>query len=152
MTREEVKNLLPVMQAFAEGKEIQYVNSEGRVSDKETMFDDVSYAFRYRIKPEPTYRPFRNTKECWAEMQKHQPFGWIMHKGHRYQIISMTDNATGVFFEDECDNPTITKYLNKGWTLMERCNYFPFTKYLNEGWTFVDGTPFGIKEDGTKTE
>lgn len=75
MTREEIKNLLPVMQAFADGKEIQYVNSEGRVSDKETMFDDVSYAFRYRIKPEPTYRPFRNVEECWAEMQKHQPFG-----------------------------------------------------------------------------
>lgn len=132
MTREEIKNLLPVMQAFADGKEIQYVNSEGRVSDKETMFDDVSYAFRYRIKPEPTYRPFRNVEECWAEMQKHQPFGWLMHKEYRYQITSMTANF-GVFCDNGGDNLTLTGY-------------------LHDGWTFADGTPFGMKEDGTKTE
>lgn len=125
MTREEVKNLLPVMQAFAEGKEIQYVNSEGRVSDKETMFDDVYYAFRYRIKPEPKYRPFKDTEECWKEMQKHQPFGWLMHNGCRFQI-SMTDNA-GVFIDDGCENLTLTGY-------------------LHDGWTFADGAPFGIKE------
>lgn len=23
---------------------------------------------------------------------------------------------------------------------------------LHDGWTFADGTPFGMKEDGTKTE
>ena len=132
MTREEVKNLLPVMQAFAEGKEIQYVNSEGRVSDKETMFDDVSYAFRYRIKPEPTYRPFRDTEECWEEMQKHQPFGWLMHKGNRYQITSLI-NKDRVFYDTGC-------------------NSFSLTGYLHDGWTFADGTPFGMKEDGTKTE
>ena len=130
MTREEIKNLLPVMQAFADGKEIQYVNSEGRVSDKDTMFDDVSYAFRYRIKPEPTYRPFRNTEECWEEMQKHHPFGWLMHKGYRHQITSMTANF-GVFCDNGCDNG---------------CDNLTLTGYLYDGWTFADGTPFGIKE------
>lgn len=134
MNREEVKNLLPVMQAFAEGKEIQYVNSEGRVSDKESMFDDVCYAFRYRIKPEPTYRPFKDTEECWKEMQKHQPFGWIMHKGHRYQITGLI-NKDRVLYDNGCDNGCDT-----------------LTGYLHGGWTFADGTPFGMKEDGTKTE
>lgn len=89
MNREEVKNLLPVMQAFAEGKEIQYVNSEGRVSDKESMFDDVCYAFRYRIKPEPTYRPFKDIEECWKEMQKHQPFGWIINSYGHFEITGI---------------------------------------------------------------
>lgn len=31
----------------------------------------------YRIKPESKYRPFANAEECWQEMQKHQPFGWV---------------------------------------------------------------------------
>ena len=31
-------------------------------------------------KKEPTYLPFKNKEECWAEMQKHQPFGWVMEK------------------------------------------------------------------------
>lgn len=124
MTREEVKNLLPVMQAFAEGKEIQYVNSEGRVSDKETMFDDVSYAFRYRIKPEPTYRPFRDTEECWEEMQKHQPFGWIKATYGHFEITGI--KKVGVCFG-----------------LGNNCHgyEYTFTNFL-----FADGTPFGIKE------
>ena len=130
MTREEIKNLLPVMQAFADGKEIQYVNSEGRVLDKETMFDDVSYAFRYRIKPEPTYRPFRNTKECWEEMQKHQPFGWIKNSYGHFEI-------TGIKKEGVCFGVV---------------NNFHGYEYLFTDYLFADGTPFGMKEDGTKTE
>ena len=130
MTREEIKNLLPVMQAFADGKEIQYVNSEGRVSDKETMFDDVSYAFRYRIKPEPTYRPFRNTEECWAEMQKHQPFGWIKNSYGHFEI-------TGIKKEGVCFGVV---------------NNFHGYEYLFTDYLLADGTPFGIKEYGTETE
>ena len=130
MTREEIKNLLPVMQAFADGKEIQYVNSEGRVLDKETMFDDISYAFRYRIKPEPTYRPFRNTEECWAEMQKHSPFGWVKKDEYYFQITSIT----------------YAKPFKRVDVLIDEA-VCPSEYYFNEGWTFVDGTPFGIKEE-----
>lgn len=124
MNREEVKNLLPVMQAFAEGKEIQSKALTGNWVD--VTNPDWDTARCYRIKPEPTYRPFRNTEECWAEMQKHQPFGWLMHKEYRYQITSMTANF-GVFCDNGGDNLTLTGY-------------------LHDGWTFADGTPFGIKE------
>ena len=124
MTREEIKNLLPVMQAFADGKEIQYVNSEGRVSDKETMFDDVSYAFRYRIKPEPTYRPFRNVEECWEEMQKHSPFGWIKATHGHFEITGI--KKVGVCFG--------------------LVNNFHGYEYTFTNFLFADGTPFGIKE------
>lgn len=35
----------------------------------------------YRInKPGVNYRPFANEEECWQEMQKHQPFGWVKTK------------------------------------------------------------------------
>lgn len=29
------------------------------------------------VVPEPKYRPFKDAEECWQEMQKHQPFGWV---------------------------------------------------------------------------
>ena len=33
------------------------------------------------IKPKQGYRPFKNAEECWQEMMKHQPFGWVKMKG-----------------------------------------------------------------------
>ena len=38
----------------------------------------------YRIKPETKYRPFKDAEECFEEMKKHQPFGWIKDKLHQY--------------------------------------------------------------------
>lgn len=102
MTREEIKNLLPVMQAFADGKEIQYVNSEGRVSDKETMFPE----------------------ECWEEMQKHSPFGWLINSYGHFEI-------TGIKKEGVCFGVV---------------NNFHGYEYLFTDYLFADGTPFGIKE------
>ena len=76
MNRQEAKELLPIIKAFAEGKTI-------------LVQDDIDWCYlgnesdfnlnpqRYRIKPEPKYRPFANAEECWQEMQKHQPFGWV---------------------------------------------------------------------------
>lgn len=77
MNRSEAKDLLPIIQAFAEGKTIQsrFINGSN------TWWDDNNLSFgdgvEYRIKPEPKYRPFKNKEECWQEMQKHQPFGWV---------------------------------------------------------------------------
>lgn len=127
MTRKEWKEALPIIQAYAEGKTIQFWCEETNIW--QDLREDISFCFGtdYRVKPEPKYRPFKNTEECWEEMQKHQPFGWLMRKGHRYLITSMTDNQ-GVFCVGETDNLSLTGF-------------------LNEGWTFADGTPFGIKED-----
>lgn len=120
-----------MIQAFAEGRTIQVKCETGDVFCEEWEDTETFYPYEtskeYRVKPEPKRRPFRNTEECWQEMQKHQPFGWIMRKGHRYQITSMTDGC-GVFCEDGCDNLTLTGY-------------------LHDGWTFTDGTPFGVKEE-----
>ena len=78
MNRKEAKELLPIIQAFAEGKEIESRCIKG---DKSLWYDDEDPSFdndlEYRIKPEINYRPFKNEEECWQEMQKHQPFGWI---------------------------------------------------------------------------
>ena len=63
MTREEAKQLLPIIQAFAEGKAIESRYIKG---DKPLWYDDEDPNFdddlEYRIKSEPKFRPFKNAK------------------------------------------------------------------------------------------
>lgn len=93
MERKNTKELLPVITAFAEGKEIQFFHC-GVWSDLlSPKFDKEPYL--YRIKPEPKYRPFKSVEECWGEMQKHQPFGWLKSKTslqlNTYEISEYSD-------------------------------------------------------------
>ena len=126
MTKEEVKEMLPVLQAFADGKKIESRCIKG---DKSLWYDDEDPSFdndlEYRIKPEPKYRPFKDAEECWQEMQKHQPFGWLKDKddGHR-TLITVVDN------EDMMALNGIT-----GWDFLSIMNMY----------VFADGTPFGVK-------
>ena len=76
MNRQEAKELLPIIQAFAEGKTILVQDGiDWCYLSNESDFNLNPQ--RYRIKPEPKYRPFKDAEECWQEMQKHQPFGWV---------------------------------------------------------------------------
>ena len=121
MNRQQAKDLLPIIQAFAEGKTIQVQED----IDWCYLGDEIDFNFspqRYRIKPEPKYRPFANADECWQEMQKHQPLGWIKYKETKYLITEVSSMCI-----------TVSK------------NYY--FKEANEVFTFVDGTPFGIKEE-----
>ena len=91
MTRDEVKNLLPILQAFAEGRVIQY-KDQGvwrDITTEEGLFIENAFVNvnDYRIKPEPTYRPFVNAEECLQEMLKHQPFGWLKSKATKDNIL-----------------------------------------------------------------
>ena len=76
MNRQEAKELLPIIQAFAEGRPIEYQDSYEKWIESDIMACDLSPE-NYRIKREPKYRPFKDAEECWQEMQKHQPFGWV---------------------------------------------------------------------------
>ena len=132
MTKEEVKELLPIMQAFAEGDEIQYRNNYNEWIDvktgEELCFTRPSSC--YRIKPEPKYRPFKSQEECWQEMLNHQPFGWIKSNedGH-YAMVTTVDDIEG------------EKYI-----AISGNNLWSFDDTINN-YTFADGTPFGIKEN-----
>ena len=77
MIREQAKELLPIIQAFAEGKTIQFRTNNRSWVDLLDNDIEINALFEYRIKPEPKYRPFKSQEECWNEMLKHQPFGWI---------------------------------------------------------------------------
>ena len=82
MIREQAKELLPIIQAFAEGKTIQYKVKGGWQDIDNPSFNDLPS--EYRIKPEPKYRPFKSSDECWNEMLKHQPFGWLINRDAQY--------------------------------------------------------------------
>lgn len=93
----EIQRLLPIFQAMADGKTIQTKNGNGWIDidgDEEGLNLDslIDYQDCFRIKPEPKYRPFKDAEECWAEMEKHQPFGWMKDKkdGH-HALITAAD-------------------------------------------------------------
>ena len=132
MTREQAKELLPIIQAWAEGKNIQFL-SDGEWHDI-NQADFTCYPDKYRIKPEPKYRPFKNQEECWNEMQKHQPFGFLVSKddGYFYLIVSVQS-------ENDFKDVVIT--------LATEPNTEYSCAYIFEHYIFSDGTPFGIKEE-----
>ena len=125
MTREEAKNLLPIIQAFADGKVIEIFDDEIGWVKKENPKFNLNPDF-YRIKPVPKYRPFKSQEECWNEMLKHQPFGWVRSK----KCKALLWNVTSI----NKDDITII------------CDYYKFHRAL-ECFEFTDGTPFGIREE-----
>ena len=119
MTREEAKVLMPIIQAFAEGKDIEMRSKNPHIQlNGWTKMDEFIFGyFEYRIKPEPKYRPFKDAEECQQEMQKHYPIGYTkLIGGIEYSFITDVDNTI---------------------------NYSDAIKE----YTFADGTPFGIKEE-----
>ena len=123
MTREDAKELLPIIQAFAEGKTIQDWTNDTWKDKEYTSFGELSQS---PIKPQPKYRPFKSQEECWNEMLKHQPFGWIRYDD---SICTIQNIAP--------DGITVTDRIKMSNFYFEEC--FTNTK-------FADGTPFGIEK------
>ena len=125
MNRNQAKQLLPIIQAYVEGKQIQHLYNEWKDVD-ELDIDLAINPELYRIKPEPKYRPFSNAEECWNEMKKHQPFGWVKDKkdGHHALITAVDDDTCGMSLNG-----------NAAWSLSGIMDLF----------TFADDVPFGVK-------
>ena len=131
MNRQQAKELLPIIQAFAEGKQIEKRDvGSFNCEWKETKLPAFNPAVSdYRIKPELKYRPFKDAEECWQEMQKHQPFGWLTNKKDNKKIC--------ILKLDNCNAAHINAY-----DIAVCTNY----KCLYDDWVFIDGTPFGTKK------
>ena len=123
MTREDAKQLLPIIQAFSEGKCIQTKTGSGWVNMENMSFSGKPKA--YRIKPESKYRPFENAEECWQEMLKHQPFGWLNGDKCFYNIVSVS-------------NIDVSMANVSGYIVI-----LNFSDVMEDN-TFADGTPFGV--------
>ena len=136
MTREEAKRRAELYSALAEGKTIQVQNpNEGEWFDvKIETLRSICEEFNYRIKPEPKYRPFKNQEECWNEMLKHQPFGWVKSKKNgRFYCIGEVSWSEGF------GELIITFSTNES---LSRCSDSVYKEC-----TFPDNSPFGIKEE-----
>ena len=126
MTREQAKEMMPIIQAYADGKTIQY-----RVYEEDNEWKDIDrpsfndFPSEYRIKPEPNYRPFKNKEECWNEMLKHQPFGWVRRK----IILSIC---------------LICKVGDNN--LIHVDSAYRDLKEVFQDFEFADGSPFGVKD------
>ena len=136
MDRNQAKEFYPILQAFAEGKVIE-TRTDPNVVGKGledlndwTEMKEIEYwnNTEYRIKPEVKFRPFKDAEECWQEMLKHKPFGWIKGKEGEHRSL-----ITSIIADEE------EVYINgiSGFVLDE----------IMEHYTFVDGTPFGVKEE-----
>lgn len=123
--KEEVKSVMNIIQAFANGKTIQAIDPyEDEWVDQAGLNFKALFEGQYRIKPEHTYRQFKDAEECWQEMQKHKPFGYTYDRfnGIRYCITKVA--TAGVSY----DSPTVISFEEV------------FDKFV-----FADGVPFGIK-------
>lgn len=125
MNKQQAKDMLPIIQALAEGKHIQLKDLIGNWIDVDFINLEICNSKYYRIKSEPKYRPFKDADECWQEMQKHQPFGWVKASHGQFLITGLRKD--GVAFG-----------INDNWQ-----DY----NYMFKSYTFADGTPFGIKEE-----
>lgn len=129
MTIEETKERIAVMQAYVDGKQIQWERSD----DKWVDVSDPSWSIvnNFRIKPEPKYRPFKDADECWQEMLKHEPFGWVRNKFNHNGVIATIICLDG----------------RKEFRIHTNFNYGNTSEDMINSFIFADGTPFGVKED-----
>ena len=128
MNRKEAAELLPFIKAFGEGKdiEIRSKNTHAQLNGWAKMDEFIFGNFEYRIKLEPKYRPFANAEECWTEMLKHQPFGWVKCDKCFYNIVSISNIDVSMA---NVSGDIVTLY---------------FSDVMEDN-TFADGTPFGVK-------
>ena len=123
MKVQELIDAAKVMEAYANGKKIQFLDEYNKWIDVANPSFNWS-KYNYRIKPELKYRPFKNQEECWNEMHKHLDFGWLREKesGYLFNTIAVFDSIR--IKENEY-------------------NY----SLVFERFEFLDGTPFGVKEE-----
>ena len=132
--KNDIKRILPLLQEMEEGKTLQIKTRNGWIdvdADKDGVNIDylLNDGITVRIKQEPKFRPFKDAEECWNEMQKHQPFGWIKPKDD--------DVVNKFMLIDALRNEGIAVRTNIRFNYQELLQYY----------TFADRTPFGIIEE-----
>ena len=125
--KEEFKSVMNIIQAFADGKTIQAIDPYDDEWCNQTKLNfEALFEGQYRIKPEPKYRPFANAEECWQEMQKHQPFGWLKGDKCFYTIVSVSNIDVSMA---NVSGDIVT---------------LDFSDVMEDN-TFADGVQFGVK-------
>lgn len=115
MERAETEEAIAIMQAWVDGKTIQY-----KYRTEHSVWTDIigipKWSWidtQYRVKPRAVYRPYDSPKECLNDLRCD---GWLRRR----------EGAT---------------YYTRICNLDEHINY---QKMFRE-YTYIDGTPFGLK-------
>jgi len=120
MTPEYAKELLPIIKAFSEGKEIQYYDSS--VHDWVIIQSPYfSGSTKWRIKPSPNLRPF-TPEECEQQVGK--------------VVKSKNTMAVTLITRYKVKTNSVCVALNDGYSPTDFLEYF----------TFLDGSPCGVEE------
>ena len=124
-----------------EGKPFLFIRKDSLISysedvvyfKKESTEREIPADEIISIEVTEPYRPFKTQEECWKEMLKHQPFGWVKSKVKGYfHLIGLVQWASEL--EDVMIIFATSEQLARS------------SRSLFEDFIFADGTPFGIKE------
>ena len=125
------KEMIEVMQAYDRGEQIERRDRCGNnwFLSPVPSWDWVQYD--YRIKPKPTYRPYKNAAEFLAAQKEHGMN--IRRKGCNYYILPLyiTDNIISIQYSRSDGSVVSVDKL--------------YIDLLRE-YTWQDGTPCGVKE------
>lgn len=109
-------------------KPFLFIDKEGEISYTDDMVWFTNDSSReitaeqvLSLEPVKSYRPFKDGNECWQEMLKHQPFGWVYRRSRYLQTLAI--GTGGLRFADF---------------------FCTFEQAVDS--TFPDGTPFGVEE------
>lgn len=113
------KEIIEVVKAHSQGKIIQFRDKNVNTVWTTCANNDPSWDFSrtdFRVKPEKYIRAYKDRDECWNDMLKHEPFGWIKIKDSgNYEFLDIIAKASD--FE-----------------------------FIFQNHTYADGSPFGIVE------
>ena len=144
MNRNQAKEFYPILQAYAEERVIECRTKPSALSkswqdmNEWTEMKEIEFwnNIEYRIKQqsEAKFRPFNTEEECWQEMLKHNEFGWVKSKTRdaNKHISNIEKDIEGNVWFVAASFSGIEKYSPK-----QMLDYF----------VFMDGEPFGIKEE-----
>lgn len=99
MTKEQTKEAIKVMQAYCDGKQIQFkgdINNEYPWNDTEDPVWDWG-EFAFRVKPEPKLRPYTFEEMCEA-VKKHGVFIKVKNDNIVFALVGFDE--VNIFFND----------------------------------------------------
>lgn len=117
MKRAETKEAIAVMQAWVDGKAIQYRSVTTNFEWNDVVGNPIwSWTnTEYRVKPQAIYRPYSSEVECMHDVLTNHPNGWMKVKGkNTYFLLNEIDSETNF-------------------------------DLMFKSWEYIDGSPFGMK-------
>lgn len=135
--REYAKHLSEVFKAYSEGKTIQYeyfdkISKSYKWQDI-TEFNKMYFSYgKYRIKPGPKYRPYKNAEEFLKAHKEHGPF------------IKSDVNTSCAYYSIRVVHP-MSEGITFSYALGAGDREINYQQLFNEMY-WQDGTPCGIQE------